>query len=208
MNTKILHVECSPLGTNSITRTLGLELLTALKSKLATAEITVRDLAKSPLPHLDGVMIGAFYTPAEKQTEEQKGLLKNSEDSIAELFAADIIIVEAPMWNFGIPSVLKAWIDHIARAGKTFKYTENGAVGLVPANKKVIIVSSRGGIYSEGAMAAMDHQEAYLKSVFGFLGLKDFDIVRAEGVSMGPEMAEKAKTTAREHIETIIKKIA
>jgi FMN-dependent NADH-azoreductase len=209
MTTKILHVECSPLGTNSITRTLGAELLASLKTKSPSADITVRDLAKTPLPHLDGAMIGAFYTPADKQSAEQKSLLKNSEDSIAELFAADTIIVEAPMWNFGIPSALKAWIDHVARAGKTFKYTENGTpVGLLPDGKTMIIVSSRGGIYSEGAASTMDHQESYLKAVFGFLGLKNFEIVRAEGVNMGAEMAEKAKATARTHIETIVKKTA
>ena len=104
-----------------------------------------------------------------------------------ELLAADIVVIAAPMWNFGIPSVLKAWIDHVVRAGLTFRYTANGSEGLIPAGHKVIIVSARGGMYSDGPAKHLDHQETYLQVVLGFMGLKDIAFIRAEGVAMGED---------------------
>lgn len=208
MSTNILHIETSPLGPNSVTRSLGSQMIGALKAQNPDARIVTRDLAATPLPHLDSTILGAFFTPADKQSPEQKALLASSDAAIAELFTADTIVIEAPMWNFGIPSVLKAWIDHISRAGKTFKYTETGPVGLVPSDKKVIVISSRGGIYSEGPAKPMDHQESYLQAVLGFMGLTQVSFVRAEGVNLGAEMAEKAKAAAVSQIHDLAKNAA
>lgn len=203
MTQKILHISTSPLGQNSVTRELGAGLLSALTQKYPGVVVTTRDLASAPLPHLDGALLGSFATPAEQRTPEQSRLVRPSDTAIDEIMGADLIVIEAPMWNFGIPSSLKAWIDHICRVGKTFKYTDTGPVGLVSARKKVIVISARGGVYSQGPMAEMDHQESYLRSVLGFIGLKDVDFVRAEGVSMGPDAALAAKESARAKIDLL-----
>jgi len=156
-----------------------------------------RDLAAAPLPHLDGATIGAFFTPAEARSDEQRGLIAASEQVIAELRAADTIVLGVPMHNFGIPSTLKAWIDHAARAGETFQYTENGPVGLLEG-KKVYVLSAHGGDYSEGSpAAAMDFVTPYLKAVLGFLGLTDVDFVAAHGVAMGERDEILAAAEAR-----------
>jgi FMN-dependent NADH-azoreductase len=208
MTLNVLHIETSPLGAKSVTRELGVQLLASLKAKHADIALTTRDLTASPLPHLNADILGAYFTPTDQQTDAQKSLVSASESAIAEIFAADVIVIEAPMWNFGIPSVLKAWIDHVCRAGKTFKYTETGPVGLVPNDKKVIILSSRGGVYSEGPMKSMDHQEAYLRDVLGFIGLTSVEFARAEGVSMGPDAAAKAKSSAKAQIDIFVKHAA
>lgn len=208
MTQQILHISSSPFGEKSVTRELGQDLMKGLKAKYTTAKFIERDLNAAPLPHISAQHFGAMFTPVDQQSAADKALLAVIDETISEVMASDILVIEAPMWNFGIPSVLKAWVDHISQAGKTFKYTETGPIGLVPAGKKVIVISSRGGIYTSGAASAMDHQESYLKSVLGFLGLSDVEVIRAEGVNLGPDSAAKAKASAHEQIQALVQKAA
>ena len=209
MTKTILHIDSSPLGDNSISRKLTAKIVADLTSKYPDSKIVSRDLAVNPIPHLDAGTIGAMFTPADQRNDASKNAIQLSEDAVEEVLAADVIVIGAPMWNFGVPSVLKAWIDHIARAGRTFRYNAQGQIeSLVPANKKVIIVSSRGGIYSEGPMKAMDHQESYLTAVLGFIGLTDVSFVRAEGVAMGEDAKKNAFLVAEGHVADALQLIA
>lgn len=208
MSHSVLHIDSSPLGDHSVSRKLTAKVLAELKANHPDTKIVTRDLGTSPLPHLSGITVGAFFTPPDQRNEVLNEALKLSEEAIDELFAADVIVIGAPMWNFGIPSSLKAWIDHIARGGRTFKYGASGPESLLPPGKKVIIVSSRGGIYSSGPMQVMDHQETYLKAVLGFIGLHDVSIIRAEGVAMGEEAVKTAMHSADNQLVEAIKQAA
>jgi FMN-dependent NADH-azoreductase len=207
MTHTILHIDSSPLGDRSISRKLTAQTLTELKVKHPESTILTRDLAANPLPHLDGMTIGAFFTPPDQRNAALHEAAKLSDQAIDELIAADIIVVGAPMWNFGIPSSLKAWIDHIVRAGRTFKYGAAGPESLLPKDKKVIIVSSRGGMYSESPMKAMDYQETYLRAVLGFIGLTDVSFIRAEGVGMGEEAAKSAVHLAETQLSQAVEEV-
>lgn len=208
MSYSILHIDSSPLGDRSVSRKLTAKVLAELQANHPDTKIITRDLGTSPLPHLTGITVGAFFTPAEQRNEALNEALKLSDEVIDELFAADVIVIGAPMWNFGIPSSLKAWIDHIARAGRTFKYGASGPESLMPLGKKVIIASSRGGIYSSGPMQVMDHQETYLKAILGFVGLHDVSIIRAEGVAMGEEAVKTAMHSAETQLVEAVKQAA
>ncbi len=140
-----------------------------------------------------------FFAPPEAHTDRHRAILANSDKYIDQLFSADTVVIATPMHNFGIASVLKSWVDNILRVGKTFRYTETGAVeGLLPQKKLVIIVGS-GGIYSDGPMKEFEHAGSYLTAVFGFLGMNDISIIRAEGLAMGPEMAKQGIARAITH---------
>jgi len=208
MSKTILHIDSSPMGDHSVSRKLTAKIVAELQNSHPDATLIRYDLGTKPLPHVDGLTIGGFFTSADQHNEVLATAVKASDQAVAELLAADYIVIGAPMHNFGIPSTLKAWIDHVVRLGKTFHYTATGAQGLVPSGKKVIIVSSRGGIYSEGPMKVFDHQEAYLRDALGFLGLTDVSFVRAEGVSMGSESLAKALSTADAHITETLKTLA
>jgi FMN-dependent NADH-azoreductase len=192
----ILHIEVSPLGERSVSRKLTTKILAGLQAKYPGSTAVTRDLAAAPLPHLDGLTIGAFFTPADQRSPVLAEAIKNSDAAVAEVLAADIIVIGAPMWNFGLPSGLKAWIDHIVRAGLTFRYTENGPVGLAGAGKKVIVASARGGVYTQGPTQSFDHQETYLQLILGFIGFTDVTFVRAEGLAMGEEAVAAAMQSA------------
>ncbi len=192
MSHTVLHIDSSPLGEHSVSRKLTAKVLAELKITHPDTQVITRDLGTSPLPHLTGMTIGAFFSPPDQRNEALNEAIKLSDEVVDEVFAADVIVIGTPMWNFGIPSSLKAWIDHIIRAGRTFQYSSSGPESLLPAGKKVIIVSSRGGIYSAGPMQVMDHQETYLKAILGFVGLHDISIIRAEGVAMGEEAKKDA----------------
>jgi len=204
MSHTILHIATSPMAERSVSRKLAAKTLEALQAKYPESTVVTRDLAVHPLPHLDGTILSAFFTPADQRNAALAAAAVPSDRAIDEIFAADIIVIDAPMWNFGIPSVLKAWIDHISRAGRTFKYTAMGAQSLLPAGKKAIIISSRGGIYSEGPAKAMDHQETYLTAILAFIGITDVSFVRAEGVAMGEEAVKKAMTSADAEIAHLL----
>jgi FMN-dependent NADH-azoreductase len=196
---KVLHLDSSPLGGASVTRELTASLAAAYKA--TGAQLTYRDLAAQPIAHLDGELLqalrpapGAALPTGEAVTRE----LALTEELLAEFLGADVVIVGAPMYNFSVPTQLKAWIDRIAQAGRTFRYTAEGPQGLA-GGRKVVIASARGGRYAGTAYEqAMDHQEAYLRAVFGFLGITDVEMVRAEGVAMGPEARAAALEQAKQ----------
>ncbi|MBC8158488.1 MAG: FMN-dependent NADH-azoreductase [Alphaproteobacteria bacterium] len=184
--THLLVVTSSPKSGGSVSGNLADRFVASIEAD-ANVVRTVRDVGHNPPPHLDETTIGAFFTPEDERTPQQVEAVKLSDKLIAEVEAADIIVIAAPMHNFGVTSALKTWIDHIARAGKTFKYTEAGPVGLL-GNRKVYVLGARGGGYSQNSPAhAMDEQEPYLKTVLGFMGLNDVTFIHAEGVAMGEE---------------------
>ena len=180
---KLLVVECSPRGATSISRKLSHAIVEKLKQKTPGLEVKVRDLSLQPTPHLEESHLAAFYAPPEKHTSKDKEAISHSNASIAEIMAADTIVIAVPMYNFSIPSNLKAWIDHLARAGHTFRYTATGPEGLVK-NKKVFLAIATGGVYSEGPMKQFDFTENYMRAVLGFMGMTDVTAVRAEGIAI------------------------
>lgn len=194
---KLLHIDSSVLGANSVSRGLTAAIVERQKALHPGLEVTYLDLAEQAPLHLSPAHIGAMFGQAPTDPAVVADIAAAA-PFIDDLFAADIIVIGAPMYNFTIPSQLKAWVDRIQVAGKTFKYGADGVpVGLVPPGKKVIIASARGGAYSEGSPAAsLDHQETLLTAAFNFIGLKDIKIIRAEGVAvpaLKPAALEKAQ---------------
>ncbi|WP_439641800.1 FMN-dependent NADH-azoreductase [Nevskia sp.] len=156
----------------------------------------LRDVASDPIPHLDGARFSAFLTPAASRDAAQNAVIAQSDALIAELKSADVIVLGLPMYNFGVPSQLKSYFDHIARAGETFRYTANGPVGLV-TGKKVYVLATRGGLY-EGT--ALDSQTTYVRDFLRFIGLDDVEFVYAEGLAIGAEQKEAGLAKARDAI--------
>jgi FMN-dependent NADH-azoreductase len=200
----ILHLDSSPMGKASVSREVSAAVADAIASP---GDVRVyRDLAAEPIAHLSEELLRVMRpapgsTPPDSPTVRAE--LALTEELMAEFLAADVVVVGAPMYNFGIPTQLKAWIDRIAQAGRTFRYTATGPEGLA-GGKRVIIVSSRGGKYAGTAFeAAMDHQESYLRAVFGFLGITEIDVVRAEGMAMGPDARSAAITAALASIDSL-----
>lgn len=185
----LLHIDSSITGDKSVSRRLTAEIVDRLTAGNPDLRITRYDLDSAPFEFLSSA---AFADAAEQATGEK---------AIADFQAADILVVGAPMYNFSVPAQLKAWIDRIAVAGKTFRYTANGPEGL-SGGKRVFVVSTRGGVYS-GDLSPMDHQESYLRTVFGFLGIDDVTFIRAEGVNISPENAEKAIDAAQVEIRDL-----
>lgn len=201
--TTLLHINSSIRNNGSISRQLTAEFLEKWKRSRPDDIIVERDLAAHPVPHLSEEMMGAFFTPADQRSQSQQQTIQLSDQLVAELFAADVIVIGAPMYNFSISSGLKAWIDHVARAGLTFKYTESGPVGLV-TGKKIYIFTSRGGVYSHGTGRTMDFHETYLRAVLGFIGLTDISFIHTEGLALGEEAAANALTQTRAAIGELV----
>ncbi len=199
----LLHIDSSARSGGSISRQLTASFATQWQAKNPGGKIVHRDLAANTLPHLSESLLGAYFTPADARNAEQADLIKQSDALVDELLAADTIVIGVPMYNFAPPSTLKAWIDHVFRAGRTFKYTDTGPVGLV-SGKKAVIILSRGGKYSEGPMEALDFQGKYLKSALAFIGITDVELVIAEGVSMGEEAAKQALANAEARINATV----
>lgn len=191
----VLVLNSSILGDASASRKLVDDALAQIKADGAAAIVT-RDLAADPLPHLSADTMAAFAGKAE--TPAQREALALSDALIAELRAADTLVIGAPMYNFGIPSALKAWFDHVLRAGVTFRYTEAGPEGLV-AGKRAIVVITRGGQYAEDDAA--NNQEPHLRTLLGFIGIADVSFVRAEKLAFGDEEKEKAISAARAELQ-------
>ncbi|HEF4743220.1 FMN-dependent NADH-azoreductase [Burkholderia multivorans] len=194
--TTILQINSAARSQGAQSTLLSNELTAKLQQSHPGAKVVVRDLLADGLPHLDESVLGAFFTPAENRSAEQNAIVAKSDALIAELQAADIIVIGAPMYNFGISSQLKTYFDWIARAGVTFRYTENGPEGLIKG-KKVYVVSARGGKY---AGTPHDSQTPYLRSFLGFVGMTDVSFIYAEGLNMGPEAQSAALAGAREAI--------
>jgi FMN-dependent NADH-azoreductase len=199
--TTILHIASSSNLHTSVSREIGAATVAALKEVHAGVKVIARDLVKSPVPHIAPAFFDVMYTQPDAPA------LALSRELVAEVTGSDILVVEAPMYNFNIPSVLKAWIDHIARAGLTFKYGPTGVEGLLKG-KKLILVMGRGGIYSDGPMKAMDYQETYLRAVFGFLGITDVETLVVEGAGMGADKRADSLAKARAKIASITAKKA
>lgn len=195
---KILNIVSSVKGEASFSIKLSNTILEKLSVIYPGSQVHTRNLAQSPFPHLEETLFTSFHTPEEVRTEEHKDAVKHSDQAIKELMGADIIVIGVPLYNFGIPSTLKSWIDHIARAGVTFRYDNNGPEGLV-VNKKVYLAIASGGIYSEGPMKSYDFTESYLRKVLGFIGMTDITVFRVEGTLM-PEFKEIALPKALSNV--------
>lgn len=205
--TNILFVTSSPRGGASHSSKVAERVLADLVAHNPNATVVRRDLARDPLPHVDEAYLGAVFTPAEARSEEQKAIAALSDTLIDELFAADIIVIASAMINFTITSTLKTWLDYIARAGRTFAYVDNAPVGLV-TGKRVVLVESKGGIYSEGPMKPADFQLPYLRFILAFIGLKDVEEITVEGVAFGPEQAASAVAAAEAKASETARSIA
>ena len=192
---KLLHVDSSILGQGSVSRDLSAEVVATFRGRHPGLAVTRFDLAATPIGHLTAAHLTAAQgAPVDDALKSDVAM---GQVALEEFLAADIVVIGAPMYNLGVPSQLKAWIDRISIAGKTFRYGEHGPVGLCGA-KKLVIASSRGGVYREGSPAGFfDHQDTYLKAAFGFLGITDITFIRAEGVAIGPEARGAALAAAK-----------
>lgn len=186
----ILLLTSSPRA-DSLSTKIATELAGKIKANNPGRTIVHRNLAAEPLPHIDELFTGAIRAPADARTPEQNEAIKVSEALVDELLAADTLVIGTGLINFNIYSSLKAWIDNIARAGRTFTYTETGPKGLATGKKAYIVLAS-GGVYSEGPAAPLNHAVPYLKSVLAFIGITDVETVYVEGLAFGPEAAEKS----------------
>ena len=193
--TTALIVTSSANGDASISSSLAATLIDRLRDADPAAHIILRDVGADPLPHLTSATVAAIKGEPRSEAELEARAL--SDALIAELQAADILVIASPMYNFGMSSTLKAWFDHVLRAGLTFRYTADGPEGLLKG-KKAVVIESRAGFYSEGPAAVMDGQEPHLRNLLGFMGIGDVTFVRAEKLAFGPEAAEAALAEAAE----------
>jgi FMN-dependent NADH-azoreductase len=198
---KILNIQSSPRGKASYSIQLADAIVAKLEAAHPGSVVQTIDLVKTAFPHLEEAHLTSFFTPVEKHTNADKVAIRHSDESIQAVKDADILVIGAPMYNFGIHSTLKAWIDHIVRKGLTFSVSDNGAEGLVKG-KKVYLALSSGGIYSEGAWKAMDYVEPYMRFILGFIGLTDVTVFRVEGLNV-PGVKEEAleKGIASIHVD-------
>lgn len=198
----LLHVDASILGDQSASRQLSGAIVKRLTALNPAAEVIRYDLAADPIGHLTGPELLAQRGSVPEDTATKENAARNAK-ALDDFLAADVIVVGAPMYNFSLPSQLKAWLDRVAVAGKTFRYTANGVEGLA-RGKRMIIASSRGNFYREDQPAAsLDHQEKYLRGFFGFLGIGDITTIRAEGLGISPESRNAAIAAASAEIETL-----
>jgi FMN-dependent NADH-azoreductase len=191
--TKLLVIKSSVTGAASVTNGLIDRLVDRLRVEVPGLSVTERDLDAAPVPHLSSATLGGIGRGEMSEGSAATRVL--SDAMIAELQEADMLVIGAPMYNFGIPSTLKSWFDHVLRAGVTFQYGADGPKGLVRP-KPVVVVEARGGFYSEGPASVMDAQEPHLKGMLGFMGLSDVEFVRIERLAFGPDVAGPAIETA------------
>jgi FMN-dependent NADH-azoreductase len=199
----LLHIDSSARYTGSLTRQLSAAYVEQWQAKNAGGKVVQRDLASHILPHITEAMIGAYFTPADQRSAEQQAIIAESDKLVDELIAADTLVIGVPMYNFAPPSAFKAWVDHISRVGRTFSYGANGPAGLLTGKRAIVILSS-GGVYSEGPAQPLDFNGTYIRSVLGFLGITDVELITAEGVSMGEEKAKQTLSQAQEKISAIV----
>lgn len=197
-----LVITSSALGEASVSSQLVAETVARMQSHVAGMRIVARDLGRYPIPHLDANSATALRG-GDPANYHQLAAHTCSNELIAELKDADTLIIGAPMYNFGIPSTLKAWLDHVLRAGVTFRYSDSGPEGLIK-DKRAIVMQSRGGMYSEGPAQAMDSQEPHLRSLLGFMGITDVTFLRAEKLAFRPDAPEQAVEAVRGQIARLI----
>ncbi len=196
---RVLVIESSARKEGSVSRQLTADFIGQWQAANPQDQIQVRDLAVEQVPHLDIDLLSGWMKPAEQQNEAEKAAAARSNLLTDELLAADVLVLAAPMYNFAIPSTLKSWLDHVLRAGVTFKYTETGPQGLL-TGKRAFVLTARGGVYSG---SALDHQEPYLRQALAFVGIHDVTFIHAEGLNMGAEFLEKGLAQAREQLAKV-----
>jgi len=199
---QILIVESSPRGAESASRKLTRKVRERLEVQYPESKVVVRDLAKDKLPHLDQPTLKAISTKDPDEAESLKEALHLSDQLTEELLSSDLLVIASPMWNFGIPSSLKAWIDHVVRAGKTFNYAGAGVEGLAKGKKAILVLAS-GGVFSEGPWKPWDTVEPYLRQILGFIGIDDVQTVRAEGMNI-PPLAIYAVPNGEKAVESLV----
>lgn len=198
--TTILQINAAARSQGANSTALANDTVAQLVSRNPGARVVVRDLLKTPLPHLDEAVIGAFFTPAEQRSPEQQAIIARSDALIEEIQAADIVVIGAPMYNFHVSTQLKSYFDWIARARVTFRYRDDGTVEGLIKGKKVYVTMARGGVYQN---TPQDTQTPYLKMMLGFLGMSDVTFIVAEGLARGPEVAAASMAQAREAIAAL-----
>lgn len=196
----ILQINSSIYSKDGQSSQLAEKFVKSMLQDNPDARLTVRDLAREPIPHLDAERFGALIQPPEERNNEQQSVAAYSDALVDELKQADVLVLGLPMYNFGVPSQLKSWFDHIARAGITFKYTEQGPVGLM-TGRKAYVFAARGGQY---VGTAADMQTAYVRHFLGFLGITDVEFVYAEGLAISPELREQGLAGAHNRIDSLI----
>jgi FMN-dependent NADH-azoreductase len=189
----VLIIESSARQQDSISRQLTQQFISQWQAAHPTDQITVRDVALNPVPHLDANLLGGWMKPTEQRSGVEQASLDRSNELTDELLAADVLVMAAPMYNFAIPSTLKAWLDHVLRAGVTCKYTAPGPQGLL-TRKRPMVLTARGGIHTG---ATSDHQEPYLRQVMAFIGIHDVTFIHAEGVNLSGDFQEKGINHAK-----------
>ena len=197
---RLLIIESSARQQGSLSRELIGQFLRRWHLQNPDDAVLRRDLGAEPLPHLDEALLRAWTLPPEQHADAERRALQRSDRLIAELLDADVLVLGVPMYNFAIPSTLKAWFDHVLRAGVTFRYSESGPQGLL-SGKRAFVLTSRGGIYAGGSQ---DHQEPYLRQVLGFIGIHDVTFVHAEGLNLGSEFMAKGLEAAERRIHSLI----
>jgi FMN-dependent NADH-azoreductase len=203
MSKNLLHIDSSILGGNSVSRSLTAGIVARLKAADPSLVETYRDLAAAPIPHLSGTHLAAAQGLAGQLDPALEHELALGNQVLDEFVAADVVVIGVGFYNFGVPSQLKAWVDRIAVAGKTFRYAEKGVEGLA-GGKRVILAISRGGFYGPGTpMATFEHAETYLRGIFGFLGITAIEVIAAEGVAVGPEQREASVQAAQTQIAAL-----
>lgn len=195
----ILHLDSSPRGDRSISRTATKDFITAWKQAHPNDKVTYRDLGHHPVPHVDEAWIAAAFTPPEQRTPELNGAIEFSDSLVDEFLAADRYVFGVPMYNLNVPSTFKAYIDQIVRVGRTFAVSEQGLQGIVDSSKKMLVITARGGSYQQGTPAASyDLQEPYIRAIFGFIGITDITFIHVDNLN---SEREKSVENARGSIE-------
>ena len=195
----VLIIESSARQQDSFSRQLTRQFISQWQAAHPADRVTVRDLALNPVPHLDANLLGGWMKPEAQRSAEENASLQRSNELTDEVLAADVLVLAAPMYNFAIPSTLKAWLDHVLRAGVTFKYTETGPQGLL-TGKQAYVLTARGGLY---AGSTSDHQEPYLRQVMAFIGIHDVTFIHAEGLNLGGDFQEKGLNQAKARLAAI-----
>lgn len=198
---QILIIDVSPRGTESASRAVADTLAARLAAHYPSAKLVRRDLAAERLPHLDGTTLRAITTRDPTEAEHLRGAARQSDALTDELLASDLLVIATPMWNFGIPSALKAWIDLVVRPGRTFQYADGGVLGLAKGKKAILVLAS-GGVFTEGPWRPWDYVEPYLRQILSFIGITDVQTVRIEGMNI-PDLAIGAVPKAKEAVEAL-----
>lgn len=200
---KLLHIKVSHSGPNSFSRQVSQYLMDKVKREFPEVEETIMDLSLTPIPHLSALTISAFFTRPDERTPEQNEAIHLSDHLVDQLLETDMLIVSSPMWNLGLPSVLKAWFDHVTRAGRTFAFTPQGTkVGLVK-DKRVIAVLASGSMFTEGDFMDDDQFSPYFKKGMSYIGIENVQIIRVEGTAI-PDKAELALPKAYKIIDQLV----